>query len=90
MTTSKQKMSGADIFFECLKLEKVEYIFGYPGGATLKIYEKLYEKIDTDIQRFICRTSQTSLAPGPCGAGEPKRNDGHIFYDIVFNAKTGF
>ena len=41
--TSKQKMSGADIFFECLKLEKVEYIFGYPGGATLKIYEKLYD-----------------------------------------------
>ena len=41
--TSKQKMSGADIFFECLKLEKVEYVFGYPGGATLKIYEKLYD-----------------------------------------------
>ena len=41
--SSKQKMSGADIFFECLKLEKVEYIFGYPGGATLKIYEKLYD-----------------------------------------------
>lgn len=41
--TSKQKMSGADIFFECLKREKVEYIFGYPGGATLKIYEKLYD-----------------------------------------------
>ena len=41
--TSKQKLSGADIFFECLKLEKVEYIFGYPGGATLKIYEKLYD-----------------------------------------------
>ena len=39
--TSKQKLSGADIFFECLKLEKVEYIFGYPGGATLKIYEKI-------------------------------------------------
>ena len=36
-------MSGADIFFECLKFEKVEYIFGYPGGATLKIYEKLYD-----------------------------------------------
>ena len=41
--TSKQKMSGADIFFECLKSENVEYIFGYPGGATLKIYEKLYD-----------------------------------------------
>ncbi len=43
MTTQKRKLSGADIFFECLKQEKVEYIFGYPGGATIKIYEKLYD-----------------------------------------------
>jgi len=39
----KRKLSGADIFFESLKREKVEYIFGYPGGATIKIYEKLYD-----------------------------------------------
>ncbi len=43
MSTPKPKMSGADIFFECLKHEGVEVIFGYPGGATLKIYEKLYD-----------------------------------------------
>jgi len=36
-------MSGADIFFESLKKEKVEYVFGYPGGSTLKIYERLYD-----------------------------------------------
>lgn len=40
---NKKALSGADIFFECLKNEGVEYIFGYPGGATLKIYEKLYD-----------------------------------------------
>ncbi len=39
----KRKLSGADIFFESLKEEKVEYIFGYPGGATIKLYEKLYD-----------------------------------------------
>ena len=43
MRTSKQMLSGAEIFFECLKREKVEYIFGYPGGAVLKLYEKLYD-----------------------------------------------
>ncbi len=43
MITSKLKLSGADIFFECLKREKVEIIFGYPGGAVLKLYEKLYD-----------------------------------------------
>lgn len=43
MRSSNLMMSGADIFFECLKREKVEVIFGYPGGAVLKIYEKLYD-----------------------------------------------
>jgi len=43
MAASKQKLIGADIFFECLKKEKVEVIFGYPGGANIKIYEKLYD-----------------------------------------------
>ncbi|MCF8262226.1 MAG: biosynthetic-type acetolactate synthase large subunit [Melioribacteraceae bacterium] len=43
MENSKPVLSGADIFFECLKEEKVDVIFGYPGGATLKIYEKLYD-----------------------------------------------
>ncbi len=43
MRTTKQKLSGAEIFFECLRQEKVEYVFGYPGGAVLKIYEKLYD-----------------------------------------------
>lgn len=43
MRTPKHMLSGADIFFECLRREKVEYIFGYPGGAVLKLYEKLYD-----------------------------------------------
>ncbi|VAX17633.1 Acetolactate synthase large subunit [hydrothermal vent metagenome] len=40
---SPKKLSGADIFFEALREEGVEKIFGYPGGATIKIYEKLYD-----------------------------------------------
>ncbi len=43
MNTQIRKLSGADIFFESLRQEGVEYIFGYPGGALLKIYEKLYD-----------------------------------------------
>ena len=39
----KTLLSGADIFFECLRREKVDVIFGYPGGAVLKLYEKLYD-----------------------------------------------
>ncbi len=40
---TKQIMSGAEIFFECLRLEGVEHIFGYPGGSVLKLYEHLYD-----------------------------------------------
>jgi acetolactate synthase-1/2/3 large subunit len=36
-------LTGADIFFECLKREKVEHVFGYPGGVVLKLYERLYD-----------------------------------------------
>lgn len=43
MKDQKKVMTGADIFFECLRLEGVEHVFGYPGGATLPIYEKLYD-----------------------------------------------
>jgi acetolactate synthase-1/2/3 large subunit len=43
MKEQKHKISGAKIFFECLRNENVEYIFGYPGGVVLKIYEELYD-----------------------------------------------
>jgi len=43
MKKSDNLLTGADIFFECLRREKVEYIFGYPGGAVLKLYEHLYD-----------------------------------------------
>jgi len=43
MKGHKPFLSGAEIFFECLKHEKVEVVFGYPGGAVLKLYEKLYD-----------------------------------------------
>ncbi len=43
MSSSKKFINGAEIFFECLRRENVEYIFGYPGGSTLKIYERLYD-----------------------------------------------
>ncbi|WP_243291184.1 acetolactate synthase large subunit [Bacillus sp. FJAT-47783] len=40
--TARTKMSGAEMLIEALKREKVEVIFGYPGGAVLPIYDKLY------------------------------------------------
>ena len=33
--------SGAEIVFKCMEDQKVEHIFGYPGGAVLPIYDEL-------------------------------------------------
>ncbi len=39
-----EKLSGAEILIQFLKDEGVEYIFGYPGGAVLHIYDELYKQ----------------------------------------------
>ncbi|MEH7442374.1 acetolactate synthase large subunit [Bacillus sp. JJ1122] len=36
-------LSGADLLLKALERENVEVIFGYPGGAVLPIYDKLYD-----------------------------------------------
>ncbi len=59
MKKSNNVLCGADIFFECLKREKVEYIFGFPGGAVLKLYEHLY---DVDfLQHILVRHEQGAV-----------------------------
>lgn len=37
------KLTGAEIIIECLKEQKVDTVFGYPGGAVLNIYDALYQ-----------------------------------------------
>ncbi|WP_182102668.1 acetolactate synthase large subunit [Niallia taxi] len=36
-------LTGADLLLQALEQENVEYIFGYPGGAVLPIYDKIYD-----------------------------------------------
>jgi acetolactate synthase I/II/III large subunit len=36
------KINGADIIVECLKKEKVECMFGYPGGVVIPIFHALH------------------------------------------------
>jgi len=47
------KMTGAQIFVECLKREKVDVIFGIPGGALLPIMDALYDAVEKSQLRFI-------------------------------------
>ena len=38
------QLTGADILVRCLQDEGIEFIFGYPGGAALHIYDALYKQ----------------------------------------------
>lgn len=38
------EMTGAEIVVRCLQAEGVEYVFGYPGGAVLNIYDEIYKQ----------------------------------------------
>ncbi|MGO0059991.1 biosynthetic-type acetolactate synthase large subunit [Brevibacillus fluminis] len=40
--TFGEEVTGAEALLRCLILEQVEYVFGYPGGAVLPIYDSLY------------------------------------------------
>jgi acetolactate synthase-1/2/3 large subunit len=42
--THAKSMTGADIVVSCLNEEKVKFVFGYPGGAVLHIYDALYKQ----------------------------------------------
>jgi len=53
------KMTGAEIFIECLKREGVKHIFGYPGGVVLGIFDLLYD--DKDIQLILTRHEQGAV-----------------------------
>ncbi len=38
------ELSGAEIVVRCLQEEGVDYVFGYPGGAVLFIYDELFKQ----------------------------------------------
>lgn len=37
------RLTGAEIVIECLKEQKVDTVFGYPGGNILNVYDALYK-----------------------------------------------
>ena len=48
--------SGAEIVFKCLEDQDVKFIFGYPGGAVLPIYDEL--KNHSSIKHILVRHEQ--------------------------------
>ncbi len=53
------EINGSDILVKALQAENVKYIWGYPGGAVLHIYDALYKQ-DT-IQHVLVRHEQAAV-----------------------------
>jgi acetolactate synthase-1/2/3 large subunit len=53
------KLTGAEVFIECLKKEGVRHIFGYPGGVVLGIFDLLYD--NKDIKLILTRHEQGAV-----------------------------
>jgi len=54
-----KKLSGSAMICEALKEEKVQVVFGYPGGAALNIYDEIYKQ--TYFKHILVRHEQAAL-----------------------------
>jgi acetolactate synthase-1/2/3 large subunit len=52
-------LNGSDILVRCLQAENVKFMWGYPGGAVLYIYDALYKQ-DT-IEHVLVRHEQAAV-----------------------------
>lgn len=52
------KKTGSQILLECLRLEGVETIFGYPGGTVINLYDDL---MDSPINHILTRHEQAAV-----------------------------
>ncbi len=53
------RLSGAEITIQCLQEEGVEYVFGYPGGAVLYIYDALFNQ--DKVKHILVRHEQAAV-----------------------------
>ena len=52
-------MTGAEIVIRCLQEEKVDYVFGYPGGSVLHIYDELFKQ--DKVKHILVRHEQAAV-----------------------------
>lgn len=53
------QFTGAEILIKCLHAENVKYVFGYPGGAVLNIYDAIYQQ--DKFEHILVRHEQAAL-----------------------------
>src|ERR1019366_6418018 len=55
----EMELTGAEIAIRCLQEEGVEYVFGYPGGAVLFIYDALFNQ--DKVKHVLVRHEQAAV-----------------------------
>src|SRR5690349_4397262 len=58
-SSSSQEPNGSEILVRCLQAEGVQFLWGYPGGAVLYIYDALYKQ--DSIQHVLVRHEQAAV-----------------------------
>jgi len=53
------QLTGAEIVIRCLQEEKVEHVFGYPGGSVLFIYDELFKQ--DQVKHILVRHEQAAV-----------------------------
>jgi len=59
--TETRTMSGADAIINSLIDEGVDYIFGYPGGANMPMYDSLHQIGEDKIKHILARHEQGAI-----------------------------
>ena len=59
MDNAKPELNGSEILVRSLQAENVEFIWGYPGGSVLYIYDALYKQ--ETIQHVLVRHEQAAV-----------------------------
>jgi acetolactate synthase-1/2/3 large subunit len=57
--TPPEVLNGSEILVRCLQAEGVQFLWGYPGGAVLYIYDALYKQ--KTIQHVLVRHEQAAV-----------------------------
>jgi len=53
------QLTGAEIVIRCLQEEKVDHVFGYPGGSVLHIYDELFKQ--DKVKHILVRHEQAAV-----------------------------
>jgi acetolactate synthase-1/2/3 large subunit len=56
---AESEPNGSEILVRCLQAENVKYLWGYPGGAVLYIYDALYKQ--QSIEHVLVRHEQAAV-----------------------------